>query len=418
MICLLVLAEDAEARSANAAAWMAAGTLIFGGLYLRFPLVCATNICTSACLLASHAAEVEEEQPVGPYALRSAMTAELVAIFIRLAMLYLAERLMRFGVRKEVLIHLGRCQLSGVSSLLDLMCDAVVDLDQDFRMKEHVPKMAHMLMHGSGRQLRGAKFLDFIGDDEDRTSATAALQQSRQHFGRAAGMFKARLRDSMGNLVRVLLYHVPYTSVGGDTHYLVGFREEPDESACAPLQSEARAGSRMPNAVLRADIANVLHSGAPGSASETSDSRSSRSSLGSRGGESAYGEHEAPDTGMTVSFTVRAGLPVLAMGEDLCERLGVVAGEKCGLAEFLPMQGIASSIQTNIRQEAHSCGAVEARRQVLGEVEGAGGERHRRERGPPVHQGRRGDRVRKQPRARRGARPWHGLRGLRVASAL
>lgn len=232
------------------------------------------------------------------------------------------------------------------------MCDAVLDLDNDLNLKDHFPKFANMLMHGAGRFLRGSAFSTFIRDDEDRAAMEETL---RRGLDAGPGMVTTHLRDSMGNFVKVVVFHVPYLSLSGCTNYLIGLREDSDAWAgaglggCVCAQAFIGLGS-MPEAVLRPDVVRELgvHSEAQTESfgrcirySDGTGAGSIRSSKSSHSHNTAacFGEWEVPDAEMAVRIAIAPGLPVARMGQGLCERLRVGEGEQCALADFLPDQG-------------------------------------------------------------------------------
>lgn len=44
----------------------------------------------------------------------------------------------------------------------------------------------------------------------------------------SAGMFAGSLRDAIGNVIQVMMYHVPYIGPAGDLRHLIGVREQGD----------------------------------------------------------------------------------------------------------------------------------------------------------------------------------------------
>jgi len=157
--------------------------------------------------------------------------------------------------------------------------------------------------------------------------------------------FNVRLRDSMNNLVRTVVYHVPYRSVGGETHHLIGVRE--DAEAWCPTEPRGEA-------VLRPDIASevsVAQPAPPPTPSSGSSSRRRNVVSSSHGGSRAsdlassrlranpYGEWQEPEKDMALRIAVEPGLPVWSMGDSLRTQLGIVGRDPVDLVEFLPGEG-------------------------------------------------------------------------------
>lgn len=93
---------------------------------------------------------------------------------LKLAGIYAFRRILFQGVVQEVQATAQRCHRLAMSSLLDLICDAVVDLDAGLVMTGHFPKFANMLMHGSGRSLESAR-----GGVIGRSSGSSMCSTSR-----------------------------------------------------------------------------------------------------------------------------------------------------------------------------------------------------------------------------------------------
>eukprot|EP00428_Durinskia_dybowskii_P020041 CAMPEP_0170210898 /NCGR_PEP_ID=MMETSP0116_2-20130129/5061_1 /TAXON_ID=400756 /ORGANISM="Durinskia baltica, Strain CSIRO CS-38" /LENGTH=273 /DNA_ID=CAMNT_0010461425 /DNA_START=71 /DNA_END=888 /DNA_ORIENTATION=- len=112
-------------------------------IYFHIRLVLVTNIAMSICVLIAFARC--EEMQAGE-ALHQRIFAELFSLMGRITLVLVAQCGMEHSVRKEVEAQLGKCTQTAVSSLLDTLCDAVVELDEDLRLKSHFPKLANLLV--------------------------------------------------------------------------------------------------------------------------------------------------------------------------------------------------------------------------------------------------------------------------------
>jgi len=341
MLCILALTEDASNWSPLYLAMHACSALIVGGMYLCFKVVALTNTVLLGCYLVVH---FNSENSAGDQALSRSVGGELFIWCVDLVLLYSAEALLKFGARKEIEARFGKCQQSAVSSLLDMMCDAVLDLDHEMQFKSHFAKLSNMLMHGNGRSLQGLTLSTFIGDRSDKEAYEDALRQSRDGTNTKPTMLNLRLRDAIGNKVKVALYHVPYTSISGGTHHIIGLREE--NESWRPGEDLVETKS-LPKAVLRPDIAEGLGSTPPprppvalGRRSSTSSNCSSRSSRSSRSTQRMC-EWEGPEWSMSARVTVDDGIPTKWMGQKLREKLGLDKDAACQVGDFLADGGRA-----------------------------------------------------------------------------
>jgi len=223
--------------------------------------------------------------------------------------------------------------------LLGMMCDAVVDLDAECRMKAHEPSLANMLMHGAGKSLRHVSLKDFLAPGEECDAFEAHIQRNCGQDGpRCVGMFSSHLRDSMQNAIRVVFYHVPYLTVGGSVRHLFGIREDTDETERdgGPMQAaeERRPGRRrsrrgtagrveFPPAVVADDVASRLEvASAPPPERHSSEGGSSSS---------GSGQHAA-----SADVLVDDQLPIFHATEGLRSLLGLPVAGGCFSELLLP----------------------------------------------------------------------------------
>mmetsp|Transcript_116605 Transcript_116605/g.336819 ORF Transcript_116605/g.336819 Transcript_116605/m.336819 type:complete len:583 (-) Transcript_116605:127-1875(-) len=260
-------------------------TLAASFLCLKFPVLLVSNslyCCASVLALGT-------SMPAVPgLPINEMMWQEVSFCVVKLAIFRLTTRLMNQSVHGEVLARAGACERSAVSSLLGMMCDAVLDLDQSLAMQAHVTKLAGMLMHGPGMALKGRPLVDFLASDQDRRRFEEAVARCIDEAGELQPMMlSVGLRDCIGNIIPAVLYHVPYRSLAGRMHHLVGLREDTD-AGCEQLGEEAPPIGRveMPEAVLtEAALSGVRRTArAPRSrTSVRSRSSGSSSSVGDEG---------------------------------------------------------------------------------------------------------------------------------------
>jgi len=117
-------------------------------------------------------------------------------------------------------------QFSAASTLLSLMCDAVVELDESFCLRNHSKALAAMLLKSS--DLQGLSFLDLM-PSVDATRADEHLRTVGEAPQRAvAHAFHTRLVDSCSTKLEAEVFQVKYTQMNGEHCHLVGVREFSD----------------------------------------------------------------------------------------------------------------------------------------------------------------------------------------------
>lgn len=197
-----------------------------------------------------------------------------------------------------------------------MMCDAVVDLDAGLRMKAHEASLANLLMHGSGKLLRRERLVQFVAPGADRDRFEERIAANSGSGTPMAGMFTGRIRDAIGNSIGVVFYHVPYATITGAVHHLLGIRENTEGSdapRCCGFAAHGRAA--MPEAVLADGVGEYLRPvpSAPDQVSQSSQSSAASSC-------SVPGERT-----LTVDVWVREGLLVQQATEKAQSKFGLPA---------------------------------------------------------------------------------------------
>jgi len=342
LFMISLVADDDAAKTQIDFAMDVLFMMVLCGFYLCLRLLVFTNVCMSVCSFASflRSANAALETNV-----RERVSVEIFSLMLRLLMIYSFEWYLEHVARMEIVSQLGKCHQSAVSSLLDIMCDAVVELDEGLRLKDHFPKLANMLMHGSGKRLLGTPIADYIAQPEDQDKFKDSVGQALDEGGCGAGMLTTRLRDSMGNFVKVIFYYVHFLSVAGETCHLIGIREDGD--AEEPDGLRAGSGAIMPEAQLLPAIVDQLRATPTRRRSSVGSANSGRSRASSRassrrsrdsGAYDILGPEENDD--MSLEIQAHGALAVTKMGKALRSRLGINDVEECDLGELLHDGGV------------------------------------------------------------------------------
>ena len=119
-------------------------------------------------------------------------------------------------------------QLSAATALLNLTCDAVVELDEDGRLLSHSSSLAAVLMRNRpGATLEGTKFIDFVAPaDSERVSELLENhgRDSKDTLAYAYA-FRTHLVDSYASKFRTEVFQVKYTMESGETCHIIGLRQ-------------------------------------------------------------------------------------------------------------------------------------------------------------------------------------------------
>jgi len=154
------------------------------------------------------------------------LVEEFVFLVMMITTLFCFEVTLTSSAATHVKERSTQGQHSAVTSLLNMVCDAVVELDDDLRMAGDCPALSSALFHGQAKGLCGQPLKEFVFvDDQAHFEDKVASQDT---LAAAAKMFHVRLRDSWGNAVPMELFHVPFSGVGEETRHLIGLREHSD----------------------------------------------------------------------------------------------------------------------------------------------------------------------------------------------
>eukprot|EP00928_Gymnodinium_smaydae_P018764 TRINITY_DN17155_c0_g2_i1.p1 TRINITY_DN17155_c0_g2~~TRINITY_DN17155_c0_g2_i1.p1 ORF type:complete len:546 (-),score=53.73 TRINITY_DN17155_c0_g2_i1:47-1684(-) len=129
------------------------------------------------------------------------------------------------SARQEIHISSLKIENSASSSLLDLVCDVVVQLDGKLNITHDSHSFKAMLMKTGGRTTEGVPLTSFLPDGQERENFQAQLKAARQAAGGKVGTFRTTLLDSLRNRVSADIFFVAAEMDVDVTHYLVGVRE-------------------------------------------------------------------------------------------------------------------------------------------------------------------------------------------------
>eukprot|EP00443_Scrippsiella_acuminata_P127236 CAMPEP_0115592718 /NCGR_PEP_ID=MMETSP0272-20121206/10929_1 /TAXON_ID=71861 /ORGANISM="Scrippsiella trochoidea, Strain CCMP3099" /LENGTH=343 /DNA_ID=CAMNT_0003027963 /DNA_START=406 /DNA_END=1434 /DNA_ORIENTATION=+ len=128
--------------------------------------------------------------------------------------------------RHRALWREARCnEQVATTDLLTLVCDAVVELDDELKIAEHTPKLALNLQHFMPIEEDRKRFEAHLSDHE-------TIGEPEPSFSSRSGALHATMRDSMSGRLQVEMFFVRFHSISGRRQYLVGIREFMDQPLC------------------------------------------------------------------------------------------------------------------------------------------------------------------------------------------
>ena len=217
------------------------------------------------------------------------------------------EALMRYQVVSNIREKNSKTQLSAASSLLDLTCDAVVELDQCLRMKSHSMKLSAMLLR-TGTSLEGLAFSDLLGPDSERVNQRLQKQgedKATPSAATTAHVFQTHLVDSSGNRFCIEVFQVKYTLTDGQKCHTLGLRSLEDQEALVRrMVSDSAYSATVAKRFSKSDNSQAKDEISPLSRrlSMSSSSKSSKSSHSSRSSRSHSPEIRSPKPSGSLTF--------------------------------------------------------------------------------------------------------------------
>jgi len=331
------------------------GAFFAGFVCLDFQVFIFTNTLFTATAIVS---AMSTWNPSLGVPMHDVVDVELLTFVLRVGMLWKAGALLEESVRREITAKSDACQSAGMSGLLSLMCDAVVDLNEDFVMKEHVEKLAGMLMHRGGQCTEDRNCMSFIEGGDDLQRFEEGIKQFRGESppdeALVPGMIHAGMRDALGNRIPTIFYHVPYRTLAGRVHHLLGLREDVDAERGVETPD---VGPRMPpEGELRPELRSRLDRVPELRASASNSSSTRGRELG------------------TVDVRSTHGLPILAGCAALAERCGLSEAPD-NFVDFLESPAEGSRLTAWILETAETivAGSSEPRIRSFGSVGAAAG---------------------------------------------
>eukprot|EP00931_Biecheleriopsis_adriatica_P064822 TRINITY_DN39513_c0_g1_i1.p1 TRINITY_DN39513_c0_g1~~TRINITY_DN39513_c0_g1_i1.p1 ORF type:complete len:525 (-),score=63.49 TRINITY_DN39513_c0_g1_i1:18-1592(-) len=138
------------------------------------------------------------------------------------------ERLTLTTVMQGFHLEQARAEKTACMSLLDMVCDVVVQVTGGLTFVQDSRSFAALLMATSGKTLKGLSFCDFIASEDERDNLKSKLIAVRDSSEISVGTCQAILSDSIGSPVRVEIFFVNVPTDDEDGRYLLGIRELAD----------------------------------------------------------------------------------------------------------------------------------------------------------------------------------------------
>eukprot|EP00927_Polykrikos_kofoidii_P066452 TRINITY_DN62052_c0_g1_i1.p1 TRINITY_DN62052_c0_g1~~TRINITY_DN62052_c0_g1_i1.p1 ORF type:complete len:563 (-),score=71.38 TRINITY_DN62052_c0_g1_i1:182-1870(-) len=161
------------------------------------------------------------------------------------------------GAWMEAAMAAQTSQISTTAALLEVMSDAVVELDMDGKLINDAPRLAATLLHDSKKCLKGISFDSYIPDAFDKDKFVKQVLMVEQASATVTmGACSLSLADSSSNKLAVDIYRVSFAGIDGRLRHIVGISE--DKQAWAGVQQVGLAASSADPIAVAGDLVPSL----------------------------------------------------------------------------------------------------------------------------------------------------------------
>eukprot|EP00930_Biecheleria_cincta_P013715 TRINITY_DN12096_c0_g1_i3.p1 TRINITY_DN12096_c0_g1~~TRINITY_DN12096_c0_g1_i3.p1 ORF type:complete len:568 (-),score=73.63 TRINITY_DN12096_c0_g1_i3:23-1726(-) len=155
----------------------------------------------------------------------------------------------------KIELELRSNEHSAARSLLEKLCDVLVELDSDLCIVDGPAKLAAVLIRSASPSLTGEHFQSLLVT-EDSNRFQSEIPSTLLEEENACHIMHVRMKDSCGNQVHMELFAVKLSTLDKSPHYLVGVREFTD---VLPMTTAGSAEEAAPERAYEdAPTASVL----------------------------------------------------------------------------------------------------------------------------------------------------------------
>eukprot|EP00930_Biecheleria_cincta_P095213 TRINITY_DN8720_c0_g2_i10.p1 TRINITY_DN8720_c0_g2~~TRINITY_DN8720_c0_g2_i10.p1 ORF type:complete len:574 (+),score=64.54 TRINITY_DN8720_c0_g2_i10:30-1724(+) len=215
----------------------------FGVMSSKLAFVYSVNIIMVLAVLAAKLASGAVDTPC-----ESLDTFQINSLLVNTVFVFLALH----GIAKWIEVDARRTILhrsahSAAESLLNNLCDVVLELDSELRIVSGAAKLATVLLRSGHTTLSGVH-LHTVMSSEASERFLRQVQAPSPQDQNSCHIIHVNMRDSCGNPMKMELFSVEFDTLDDGPHRFVGVREFTDGS---PMQFGAVAEDAFPHVVDR-----------------------------------------------------------------------------------------------------------------------------------------------------------------------
>lgn len=231
----------------------------------------------------------------------------LASYFFILVVLFGVDHILTEGVRLDLKGSDSKNELTAIRTLLNSICDVIVQLDASLCLRQHSPKLSDVLLQAPGRDLQGKDLREWMPLEADREAFTQRMVLADEEAAHA-DVFHVKMRDGTGSTVDMELFSVAFKAADAQQHHLLGMREYTDiQPMVAQSQRQPPPPPPMPVVMPKPNAIPEHWAGTP-AAREQAPQGDIRSHAGSSSKGSRRSKASSGASSGRVSAVLRAGI--------------------------------------------------------------------------------------------------------------
>eukprot|EP00929_Paragymnodinium_shiwhaense_P045606 TRINITY_DN23276_c0_g2_i5.p1 TRINITY_DN23276_c0_g2~~TRINITY_DN23276_c0_g2_i5.p1 ORF type:complete len:621 (+),score=45.61 TRINITY_DN23276_c0_g2_i5:117-1979(+) len=187
------------------------------------------------------------------------LTLHLYILASSIGVTYMTRMWTLIEVHQTVAAHNWRTERLAAEGLLDLLCDCVLELDNELCIVTESAKFASMVLVREAGTLVGRGLDEFLLESSRSTLSNVQRRVDAQET--CAGAMNMQLLDAMRNLITVEMFYIRFSdSAASQARYFVGLREYGDVSRIIRESPGTGFRNTISQAGLSAGVSMPCHS--------------------------------------------------------------------------------------------------------------------------------------------------------------
>eukprot|EP00434_Breviolum_minutum_P018705 symbB.v1.2.016507.t1/scaffold1211.1/size131413/5 len=134
---------------------------------------------------------------------------------------------MSYNADQEMEAEEVKAESNACESLLATICDAYFFLNKQLNFEQHERTLSSILVQSSNTKDRS--FVQFLASSQDQDRFVRTAERASFNHSPLAEVMHVGMRDGLGNVIPVQVFHIALFDIKGEPRHLVGLREYGDQ---------------------------------------------------------------------------------------------------------------------------------------------------------------------------------------------